>query len=197
MISGIVLAAGTSSRFGETKQLVELDGKPIVQHAVDAASAAGLDEIIVVLGHDADLVEKALRLPKGGRTVTNLEYEEGQSSSLAAGLAAADPSSEAAIVLLADQPGMREEVMRRLAGAYRERRARIVRARFRNAPGPALLSREIWPEIAAVTGDTGARELIATHPEWVEELDIEADAPPDIDTWTDYEAAHHHPEPFY
>jgi molybdenum cofactor cytidylyltransferase len=54
VITGIVLAAGTSSRFGRTKQLLELDGKPLVQHAVDAAAAGGLDEIVVVLGHDAE-----------------------------------------------------------------------------------------------------------------------------------------------
>ena len=63
MISGVVLAAGTGSRFGGTKQLAIMDGKPLAQHAVDALAAAGVDEIIVVTGHDAEAVEAAIALP--------------------------------------------------------------------------------------------------------------------------------------
>ncbi len=187
MITGIVLAAGTSSRLGETKQLLELDGKPLVQHVVDAAEAAGLDEILIVLGHDADRVREALRLPANARTVENPDYPEGQSTSLAAGLVAADPASEAAIVLLADQPDIPARVLRELVEAHRTSDARILRARFRNAPGPALLTRDVWDAISHLAGDTGARELIAAHADWVEEIAFDADAPPDVDTWQDYE----------
>lgn len=187
MISGIVLAAGTSSRLGKSKQLLELEGKPLIQHVVDAAAAAGLDEIVVVLGHDAELVRAALDLPTNARTVENPEYRSGQSASLAAGLAAMDPSSEAAIVLLADQPDIPASVIRELMEAHRRSPARVLRARFRNAPGPALLAREIWGDLSRLKGDTGARELIEAHPDWVEEIAFDADAPPDVDTWEDYE----------
>jgi len=187
VITGIVLAAGTASRMGETKQLLELDGKPLVQHVVDAAAAADLDEIVVVLGHEAGRVREALKLPENARTVENPDYPQGQSTSLATGLAAAHPSSEAALVLLGDQPDIPAKVLRELIAAWRESGARILRGRFRNAPGPALLSREVWGEISRLTGDTGARELIAAHPHWVQELAFESDAPPDVDTWQDYE----------
>lgn len=186
MISGIVLAAGTSSRFGRTKQLLELAGKPLVQHVVEAAAEAGLDEIIVVLGHEAERVATVLRLPANARTVTNPEFAGGQSSSLAAGLGAADPSSEAAVVLQADQPGIRPDAIRRLVDSFANTRARVVRLRYRNGPGPSLLSREIWVRAGHLHGDTGARELIASHPDWVHEVEIDADAPPDVDEPEDY-----------
>lgn len=178
MITGIVLAAGTSSRFGRTKQLLELDHKPFVQHAVDAAADGGLDEVIVVLGHDAAAVQAALR---GARTVFNPAFSEGQSTSLRAGLDAANPESEAAVVLLADQPGITRNHVRVLVEAFRARRSRIVRLRFRDGPGPALLSRAVWDEARKLTGDTGAREIIGANPEWVEDIDVDEDTPPDVD----------------
>ena len=187
MITAIVLAAGTSSRFGRTKQLVELEGKPLVQHAVDAAAGAGLDEIVVVLGHDEGLVRAHVRLPAGARIALNPDYELGQSTSLKAGLDAADPASGAAVVLLADQPGITAEHIRALADTFEAGRPRIVRLRFRDGPGPALLSREVWDQARNLAGDTGAREIIEAHPEWVEEVPVDSDAPADVDRPADLE----------
>jgi len=182
VISGIVLAAGTGSRFRGTKQLHVLDGRPLVQHAIDAASAAGLDEILVVTGHDADAVEAALDLPDRARVVRNPRYRDGQASSLAAALHEIADGSEAAVVLLADQPGVAPDVIVELVGRFRATRRQIVRAAYRDGPGPALLSREIYAEAGHLHGDVGARVLMASHPEWVEEVAIDADAPPDVDT---------------
>jgi molybdenum cofactor cytidylyltransferase len=179
LISAIVLAAGTASRFGSTKQLFEFEGKPLVQHAIDAVAEAGLDEAVVVLGHDAERVRAAIKLPPNARTVANEHFAEGQSTSLAAGLRALDPTSEAAVVLLADQPGVLADEIRALVGHFAETRAPIVRLHYRDAPGPALLSREIWPAALKLTGDTGARALIDSQP--VEEVAIARDAPIDID----------------
>lgn len=81
MITGIVLAAGTSTRFGATKQVAELHGRPLAQHAVDALTAARMDEIVVVLGHDAELVRGALALPANARTVIAERYATGQAAS--------------------------------------------------------------------------------------------------------------------
>ncbi len=185
MITGVVLAAGTSSRFGETKQVVELEGKPLLQHAIDAAAAAGLDEVVVVIGHDAERVGDSLRLPANGRTVLNPRYEAGQSASLIAGLDAASSESVAAVVLLADQPGITPEHIRALVDAFEARRPAIVRLRFRDGPGPAVLSREIWDEARNLAGDTGAREIVAAHPDWVEEIPVDSDAPADVDQPSD------------
>jgi molybdenum cofactor cytidylyltransferase len=185
MISGVILAAGTGSRFGGTKQLLHLGGKPLVQHVVDASVAAELDEIVVVLGHDAERVREGIRLPRNARTVDNRDYDDGLATSLATGLRAAARDSEAAVVLLADQPGVTSATIDSLVRAFVARRRPIVRAVFRDGPGPALLSREVWGEAMRLSGDAGARTLIASHPDWVEEIEIEADAPPDVDTRED------------
>lgn len=144
MITGIVLAAGPSSRFGRPKQLLEHQGKPLVQHAVDAAVEAGLDEVVVVVGYEAERVRLALRLPPNGRAVSNPRFDEGLSTSLAVGLGATSRESEGAVVLLADQPGVSPEHISALTAAFLDSRARIVRLRFRNGPGPSLLSRDVW-----------------------------------------------------
>ena len=187
MISGVVLAAGTGSRFGATKQLVVVDGKPLAQHAVDALVAAGVDELVLVTGHDAVRVAGGLALPPGARVVYNAAYRDGQATSLAAALHALDDESEAAVVLMADQPGVTAEVVRTLVARFRATRKQVVRAKYRDGPGPSLLSREIYAEAGHLHGDTGARVLIASHPEWVEEVHVEADAPPDVDLPEDLE----------
>jgi CTP:molybdopterin cytidylyltransferase MocA len=120
VISALVLGAGEGKRFGGTKQLEIVRGKPLIQHAVDAASGAGVGEIVVVLGHDALAVRDALDLPEGGRFVLNERYSQGQSTSLAAGLRALDPSSEAAVVLLADQPGIESRHVASLVSVLRD-----------------------------------------------------------------------------
>ena len=106
MISGVVLAAGTGSRFGGTKQIVVVHGKPLAQHAIDALEAAGVDEVIVVTGHDAVKVASALTLPPQARIVYNAAFKDGQATSLAAAIHALDDESEAVVILMADQPGV-------------------------------------------------------------------------------------------
>jgi molybdenum cofactor cytidylyltransferase len=185
VISAVVLAAGTGSRFGGTKQLEVVHGKPLAQHAIDAAAAAGLDEILVVTGHDAEAVEAALTLPKGARFVRNPNFRDGQATSLAAAFHDIAEDSEATVVLMADQPGVTPEVLTALVNRFQETRKEIVRAAYRDGPGPSLLSREIYAEAGHLRGDIGARALMASHPEWVEEVPIDADVPHDIDTRED------------
>ena len=181
MISGVVLAAGTGSRFGGTKQMVVVDGKPLAQHAIDALEAAGVDEVIVVTGHDAVKVATALTLPPNGRIVYNPAFKDGQATSLAAAIHALDDESEAAVILMADQPGVTSDVIRALVERFRATRRQVVRAMYADGPGPALLSREIYAEAGHLHGDVGARILIASHPEWVEEVEVDGPAPRDVD----------------
>ena len=188
MISGVVLAAGTGSRFKGTKQVVSVAGRPLVQHAVDALAEAGVDEILVITGHDADAVEAAVVLPGSGRFVRNPEYAKGMSTSLGAAFHDIAGSSQAAVILMADQPGVGADVVRALVTRFLQTRKQIVRATFRDGPGPALLSREIYAEAGHLHGDVGARILMASHPEWVEDVPIDADAPRDIDTREDLAA---------
>lgn len=189
MISAIVLAAGAGTRFGGTKQIAEVRGKPLAQHAIDAATEAGIDEVILVLGHEAERVRAELRLPGTGRWVVNPAHATGMASSIAVGLDHADPSSEAAVVLLADQPGITSQHVRSLLDAFGARRSPIVRLRFRVGPGPALIARSVWADVSSLEGDLGARDLIARHPELVEEVHVDGDAPIDVDVREDLERA--------
>ena len=181
MISGIVLAAGSGTRFGGTKQLAQHQGKPLAQHPVDALASAGVDEVVVVTGHDADAVERAIRLPPQGRFVRNPDHASGQSSSLSAGLHALTDDSEGAVVLLADQPGVTDAEVRTLIDAFERSRSRVVRIAYTDGPGPALLSREVFAEAGHLHGDVGARALMASHPEWIEEVAVPFRAPADVD----------------
>ncbi len=188
MISGVVLAAGTSSRLGRPKQLLPLRGRPILQHVVDTAHGGGLDETVVVLGHAAEEVARALRLPREARTVVNPDYPSGQASSLRAGLDALSADARAAVVLLGDQPGLSPDAVRAVVEGYRRTGGPVVQAAYSGRPGhPVLLDRGVWDAVRQVTGDVGARELLAERPDWVTLVDLGGDPPADLDTWEDYE----------
>jgi len=191
MITGVVLAAGTSSRLGGRgpKQLLELDDRPLLQHVIDAAAAAGLDEIVVVTGHEADDVERSLSLPSIARAVRNHSFAEGMAGSLRTGLASADRASEAAVILLADQPGVSAGAIRNVVAAFRRSGSPFVLARYRDRSGrPILIGRGVWSLLQELEGDVGAREVIAAHPELVEAVEADGPVPADVDTWEDYEA---------
>jgi len=173
---------------GRTKQLLPVGDRPMIQHAVDAAEAAGVDEIVLVLGHDADRIRDALILPKRARTVVNPDFAAGQAGSLRVGLAALAADSEAAVILLGDQPGIAPDAVRAVVASYRRNPARIVRAVYAGGPGhPVLLSRDTWTEVAALEGDVGARDVIEVHPDWVVDVEVPGPSPPDVDTPEDYE----------
>jgi molybdenum cofactor cytidylyltransferase len=189
VISAIVLAAGEGRRFGGTKQLEIVRGKPLVQHAVDAAAGAEVDEIVVVLGHDAEPVRASLALPPHARVVVNERYADGQSTSLAAGLDALDPTSEAAVVLQADQPGIQARHVRSLVMVYRDERPEVLRTRFLDGPGPALIAQSVWPDVMSLEGDTGARALFDADPDRGRWLAFDEAAPVDVDVREDLERA--------
>lgn len=167
---------------------MDLGGRPVLQHVLDAAAEAGLDEVVVVLGHRADDVAAALALPPGARTVLNPDYATGQASSMRTGLAAAGESSEAALLLLGDQPAMRPADIRAVVDAYRSGAGPIVQGSYRGVPShPVLFDRRVWPDLLAVEGDRGAREVIKAHPDRVVRVELDGDVPADLDTMEDYE----------
>lgn len=184
-IAAIVLAAGCSRRMGTVnKLLIGVDGKPMVQHAVDAALAAGLAPVVVVTGHERDKVATAL----AGLPVTlvhNPDYAEGLSTSLRSGLGTLPSEAEGVLICLADMPGVSAAELKRLVGAFdpREGRAIIVPTRRGKRGNPVLWGRQFFAEMRAVAGDVGARHLIGTYPELVAEIEMEGDGVlTDIDT---------------
>jgi molybdenum cofactor cytidylyltransferase len=186
MIAGIVLAAGTSSRMGRQKLLLPLEGRPLIRLAVERLLAGRPDDVVVVLGRDAQAVGDALAgLPV--RTVLNPRYADGQSTSLRAGLDALIPGTEAAVIALGDQPLPDAGLVARLVAAFREGGRPIVVPRYRDGRGhPVLFAAPLFDELRAVTGDQGGRGVVARDPERVAEVLVDAPMPLDVDTWADY-----------
>jgi molybdenum cofactor cytidylyltransferase len=119
----------------------------------------------------------------------NRDHSNGMASSLAVGLRALNDQSDAAVVLLADQPGIRSDHVEALVRLYGDTGAPIVRIRFRDGPGPALFARSVWREVEALTGDTGARVLLDAQPERVRWVAFDEDAPRDVDVPEDLNEA--------
>jgi CTP:molybdopterin cytidylyltransferase MocA len=188
--SGIVLAAGASTRMGRPKALVPLAGAPLLQHVVDAAAHSRLAELVLVLGPHADEIRAALappsRLPLRVALVSG--EAPGASASLAAGLRAADPRADVAVVLLGDQPGVAAALIDRLVAEFAAGSAPALRPVWRDAQGravpghPVLLARSLWGAALELRGDAGARQLFGAHPEWLRELQLPGEPPADLDT---------------
>ena len=156
MIAGLVLAAGAGRRFGdEPKQLAELDGRPLLQHAVDAAVAAGaLERVVVVLGARAEQITAAVDFGRAEPVVCE-NWDDGQAASLRCGLRAL-PDAERIVVTLGDQPWVGTEAIMRLA-----REPAGTRAAYDGVPGhPVVLGGELAAAALALEGDEGARGLL-------------------------------------
>jgi molybdenum cofactor cytidylyltransferase len=177
---------------GRPKQVLPLAGRPLLQHVVDAAAGAGLAEIIVVLGHAADEVRRAVTLPSRGRFVVNDDWMEGQSASLACGLASASTDAAAAVVLLGDQPHVTSALVDRMIAAFCVADTPAVRPTWRGADGallpghPVVLARSLWRAVSALDGDRGARALFAEHPDWLSDVAVAGAPLPDVDDLDDY-----------
>lgn len=188
-IDGIVLAAGTSTRFGRTKQLVELEDRPLIQHSIDGLAAVrGIGDVMIVVGHEADRVIEAIRLPRAARIIRNDRFEEGLATSLSAALAAATSEVAAVVVVLADQPRLPSGAAARIIDAWCDGRppAHAVRATYGGMPGhPVLLARRLWPELRTLAGDIGARALLDDLGDRLLEVEMGVPSPPDLDTLAD------------
>ena len=188
MISAVVLAAGLASRMGRPKQLLRIGGESLVRRAARTALASPVQEVVVVVGAAAEEVRNEIAdLPL--RVVVNPRFADGMATSLRAGVAALAPESEAVIVLLADQPLLTREVLEALVRRFRETAAPLVVPRYGGQRGnPVLLARALYPELGEVSGDAGAREVVAQHIHEAAFVDVpDARAQRDVDTWEEFE----------
>jgi molybdenum cofactor cytidylyltransferase len=161
VIGGLVLAAGASTRFGAQKQLAELDGVPMLEHALRTMRAAPVGRVVVVLGSRADEIVSSVNL-HGADPIVCARWEEGQSASLACGLAEL-AGCEAVVVTLGDQPRVSPDAIRRVIAERGA--ASAIRATYDANPGhPVLLEHELFGALRDVTGDRGARNLLLSVP---------------------------------
>jgi CTP:molybdopterin cytidylyltransferase MocA len=158
----LVLAGGAGTRFGGHKQLVELDGRPLLEHSIRAMMAAPVGRVVVVLGAGADQVIAGVDA-HGADLVVCDRWDEGQSASLACGLAEVS-DCEAVVITLGDQPRLSPDAIRRVIAARAEG-VDAVRATYAGEPGhPVLLERRLFDRMRDVSVDHGARNLLLSVP---------------------------------
>jgi molybdenum cofactor cytidylyltransferase len=156
-ISGVILAAGTASRMGETKQLLSFKDKPILEHVINNARHSNLHEIIIVLGHCAKEIEKKIDL-SGTKVVMNKDYLKGQSTSLIKGIKKISPHCEAAMFLLADQPLVTPDIINQIINAFNISQNPIIVPYYKKQRGnPVIIDRSLFPDLKLLSGDTGPR----------------------------------------
>jgi molybdenum cofactor cytidylyltransferase len=180
----MVLAAGTSTRFGTTKQLAEIDGKPMVRRAVRLAEYACEERFVLVAGNRWMDVHEACS-PLKGYLVINDDFETGIATSIATGVKAISESADALLLILADQPLITERYLDRMIKAWSGSETSIVCSEFANTVGPPVIFPSAYfAELTRLEGDKGARRLLELHAENVIRLPFE-DAAMDIDVPAD------------
>ena len=190
MISAIVPAAGLSTRMGQNKLLMPFGDKSLIEHTVDTLKASDVDEIVVVLGHEADQVRSRL---EGHRVnfVHNPDFREGLSTSVRAGIGAVPKEADAIMIYLADQPLIEPGEINRLIRAFAEAKRAgktIVVPFFGNERGnPVILDASYREMVLDIAGDVGCRRIIKRHPEQVFAVQMQTDhVVRDVDTPEDF-----------
>src|SRR5215467_3584492 len=187
-VGALILAAGTSSRMGEPKQLLRIGDNTLLGQVLANVRGVSLAQIVVVLGASADAIKHQVDLA-GLKVVVNNSYHQGMGTSLAAGLAALEATVNAALIVLADQPFVQPETLKKICQEYRRTQAQIVIPLYKGFRGnPVLLDRSVFPEVMALRGDIGCRAIFGSHPEGIVKLPVEdAGILLDIDSKADFE----------
>jgi len=180
-LHAIVLAAGSSSRFGSPKQLVRVDGRPLLHAAVSRAVDVAGHAVSVVLGaHAADLAP--LLRHSAASIVINRDWSEGMASSIRAGVSRLPGSCGGVMLILADQAAVTAEDLRRLASTWRRQPGYIVAAQYGSTLGaPAVFPASCFRDLAELRGDRGAQVLFKRNPDRVVRVPMDS-ASIDIDT---------------
>ncbi len=193
-VAAIILAAGASTRFGRPKQLLWVDGRPLLAKVTDAALASAIDDVVVVLGYRASEIAPLLA-GRPVRLVVNPAWAEGMASSLRAGIAALRSDIDAALIVPADQIHLTAAEINAVITAYLALPSltslpRIIIPVHRGQRGhPVLFPRAFFPQLLALHGDQGGRSLLDRHAEQVVEVEVATDGVVvDVDTAADARA---------
>ena len=163
-VAAIVLAAGASSRMGQPKMLLPIGDRTLLATVVEALLDAGLLRVVVVLGCDADRIRAAAGLPDDPRlrVIVNADWKSGMASSLRVGLDECE-GADAALVALGDQPGLTADRVRRIVSAWSPGAQLVLPVHDGRAGHPVLFTPPLWPELRALQGDTGGRDVVKRH----------------------------------
>lgn len=185
-ISGLVLGAGASQRFGPPKQLLPYHGTTMLGWVVDQAQhATGLDEVVVVLGRAADQLREQVDFGMA-RVVENPIFGEGCSSSYRAGIGAINRQSSAIMIILGDRPQVTPEIINRLAGEWQD--APIALCSYRGRKGhPMIFAQSLFSQLVDLHGDKAAWKLFDANAPLVQEVEFDLPYPDDVNTPEDFE----------
>jgi molybdenum cofactor cytidylyltransferase len=186
-IAAIVLAAGASTRMGRNKLLLEVEGEPLVRRVVRAACSAGLDRVVVVLGHEDTLVRAQLG-GLGCETVVNPDHARGAGTSVQAGVRHVAATASAVVIVLADMPRVTAAMIAALAERHRRTGAPVVFSRYGDTQAPpTLYHRALFGELLAIDDDRGGKSVVVRHQAEAEAVVWPESALQDIDSPSDYE----------
>lgn len=185
----VILAAGTSSRLGSPKQLLEYNGKTLLQHAIDTALATGCPKVMVVLGARADMLKLELA-NEPIEVLVNKNWQDGMTSSIRYALqniTIAGFQPESIIFMVCDQPFVTSSLLMSLVEKGVETGLPIIASGYDDKAGtPAMFHKSMFPQLMDLKGDKGARALLAAQPEKVAIVPFPKGVT-DIDTVADYE----------
>lgn len=184
-IAGIVLAGGSSNRFGTPKQMVNWHGKFLINHIIDIILGGGIDNLHVVLGFHHIEIREVIKNKKI-KIINNIQWESGMSSSIKAGIEALDKNTLGAFLFLVDQPFLHEDLIRRMIYAFENEDADIIAPRVNGQQcNPVLFRSKLFGDLLSIQGDRGGKMLFnknSTH--WIDWDDERLLL--DIDTIEDY-----------
>lgn len=186
-IAGVILAAGSGSRMGETKQLLLFGKTTLLGQTVENARESALHELIVVLGHRADKISQTIDF-SSIKIVRNEEYSKGQSTSLIKGLENVSATCDAAMFLLGDQPLVNASIINRLINAFETSRARIIIPYCKDKRGnPVIIARSLFYRLKSLSADKGARVLFDEFKDSILKVQLSDEAVlVNVDTMDDY-----------
>ena len=187
--AGVVLAAGGSTRMGRPKQLLVVGGRPLLELVVAQACASRLDQVMVVLGANAEAVKRGVDLGRASMVV-NENHAAGMSTSLRTGIEALGGDVERAVIILGDQPDVSAQLIDQLLDLQAVSGLPAAALSFDGLlHPPVVLDRSLWPGLLELEGDVGCRRIIRASPELVAMLPAGSPGrrPVDIDTQDDYD----------
>ena len=187
IVTAVVLAAGSSRRMGQNKLLLPLGKETVVRRSVRTAIESGVDQVVVVLGHESARVAREL-VGLSCVSVVNADHEGGVGTSLHLGVARAAADARAVVIVLADMPFVTSEMVATLVERYRATGAPLVVSEYGDVEAPPILyDRALFPELLGTPGERCAKQVVRAHKAEAIVVAWPEEALRDIDVNEDYE----------